>query len=390
MAILTALYTNIGRGHPFYLDGTLQELRRLCPDAAPIVTADVFGASGVVPRQLWRLMRTLYRRGSSPGVAAVIYRRLRAHGDFRRPGMALQLAGRSIRSRFGGSDGAVIVAHPLLVAILRGRPRLYYQHGEVVTPPEAVMPGAEVVFVPTEAAAVPFVAAGYERARVIVTGLCVEPDLVPQAGSCYRERAERLVRQGPLTGAFFSSGAEPRPHTALLAAAACSAARSGGVAIVFAQAGGRLAAETRERAREAGIRIDSAAAGQAVSLVEFDSRAALDREVVRGFARFDYVVAPPHERTHWGLGLGLPMFLPGPDVGPFAPLNRRRLEEAGVARALESAGQAEAFGAELDAMREAGMLRNMADAGFGGHPIDGFARAAEYLVSRLEIPPRSV
>jgi hypothetical protein len=385
VATLTGLYTNIGRGHPFYLDGTLAEFSRLAREPAQISTADVFGVSSFVPRQLWRLMRALYVRGSSPGVASVVYRRLRAHGDFSRPGVALKLAGSSIRARYGGGEGAVIVAHPLLVAVLRGRPRLFYQHGEVVTPAQATVPGAEVVFVPTGEAAQPFLAAGYAREQLVVTGLCVEPELVPLAPRCYQERMNRLGGERSLVGAFFSSGAEPRPHTGQLAAAACSAARRGGVAVVFARAGGRLAAEIRRGSARAGVRIDSTAVEAAISLVEFDSRAALDREVARCFPRFDYLAAPPHERTHWGLGLGLPMFLAGPDVGPFAPLNRTRLEAAGVARALASGRDAQSFGADLESLRDGGTLRAMAEAGFGRHPIDGFARSAEFLMRRLQI-----
>jgi len=89
-------------------------------------------------------------------------------------------------------------------------------------------------------------------------------------------------------------------------------------------------------------------------------------------------VAPPHERSNWALGLGLPLFMLGPDRGSFAPLNRTLLLEAEVAKPIES-GSGSAFNQLLSRCRQSGDLETMARAGWQHYPIDGFARIAEWL-----------
>jgi hypothetical protein len=391
---LTILYTNIGRGHPFYLDGVVAEWARCGGDPAALDLTDVFHASGPVPRQMWKLMRTLYRRGSSPGLAAFLYGRIRGSTRLHRAGLALSLAGLTLRSRFAGSGTPVLVAHPLLVSILSGKRELYYQHGEVATPEQAVVPGALVVFVPIEEAAAPFLAGGYQKAQIVVTGLCIEPEIVPRANEAYARRRARIASGTALTGAFFSSGAEPRLHVRHLTAAAVSAVRAGGRAVIFAQAGGVLARRAAQAAARAGIPLAVQAGlpppgerprGATLSL--YRSRAELDARVARYFDLFDYFAAPAHERTPWALGLGLPMCVLGPDIGPYAPLNHARLLAAGVACSIESTASAEAFGTTLAQLCKGGKLAEMAGCGFGTLPLDGFARIARHLADQLQAPP---
>jgi len=391
---LTILYTNIGRGHPFYLDGVVAEWARSGGDPAALELTDVFQVSTLVPRQMWKIMRTLYRRGSSSGPAAFLYGRIRGSTRLHRAGPALYLAGLTLRSRLAQSDAPVLVAHPLLVSILSGKRGLYYQHGEVVTPEQAAVTGAYVVFVPIEDAAAPFLARGYQREQIIVTGLCIEPEIVPRANEAYARRRARIASGPALVGAFFSSGAEPRLHVRHLTAAAMSAVRAGGRAVIFAQTGGALARQVALGAGRAGIPLTVQAdpplpgeppVGATLSL--YRSRADLNARVVRYFDFFDYFAAPAHERTHWALGLGLPMFVLGPHIGPYAPLNYARLVAAGVAGSIESAACALAFGTTLAQICKDGKLAEMAACGCGTLPLDGFAQIARHLADRMQAPP---
>jgi hypothetical protein len=120
----------------------------------------------------------------------------------------------------------------------------------------------------------------------------------------------------------------------------------------------------------------------------YESRAELDTCVAQHFDRFDYFVAPAHERTHWALGLGLPMFVLGPDIGPFAPLNHARLLAAGAAGTIHTNSSAELFGATLSEWRTTGKLAKMAGCGFGNYAIDGFARIADVLAARIADAPK--
>lgn len=367
--MITLLSTNIGRGHPFYLDGVRERLAGL-PGSPQVHATDVFAESRVVPRAVWAAMRELYRRGGSPGLGGALYRVARGDRPFDPRSLPLRLAGSTLRARFGRGDSPLLVDHPILVAIFQGRPGLAYQHGEVAVPAQAIVPGASRVYVPTRAAADAFVRGGIAAASVVVTGLCVEPALADAAAVAYESRQARLRSGVPLVGGFFSSGAEPPRHVEHLVRAAGSAVEAGGKAIVVAARGGRLAAHARQRL------------GDRVSLVVFSSRLELDRATEAAFAELDYVVGPPHERTGWALGLGLPMAIVGPDVGPFAPLNRAALLEAGVALAIDDAGGARRFGQWLQRARERGKLEEMSARGFGRLDIDGFGVIARDLASR--------
>ena len=53
------LYTNIGRGHPHYLDGIVESLSK---ERVGRVT-DVFAVSAGIERAAWKTVRTVYRVG---------------------------------------------------------------------------------------------------------------------------------------------------------------------------------------------------------------------------------------------------------------------------------------------------------------------------------------
>lgn len=369
---ILCLCTDIGRGHPFYLDGLKRELENLGPEKAVVEYGRCAELSGPAGKLAWTMIGQLYRRGSSPGAWSGLYRRLRKDGDYNRDGLVLTLLRRSLRHRLAPWRAAdTVVAHPLLVAVLRPHPRVYYQHGELMTPGEAVVRGAHRVLVPTQAASLPFLEAGYRPDQLWITGLCIEPDLVLQSQACFEHRLRRL-NQGPLTGAFFTSGAEPALHVESIAMALSSVLAIGYAAVVYAARGGRLAAALE--------RVKSHAPLGELTVCLYSSRTELDLLTAHHFHRFDYLVSPPHERTHWALGLGLPMFIAGPDVGPFAPLNRELLLREGVAQPLEGS---EPLASLLARLQRQGELSERARRGWGRLPLDGFARGARLLAASL-------
>jgi len=388
--LINFLYTNIGRGHPFYLDGILEALVRKGDIGLVRGEMDVFEVSRGISRFTWQVARWIYQKGSSPGIAAVLYKKLRSNADYNRPGAILRLMGRDIQSRFLQDSNPIVVAHPILVAILKNKKGLIYQHGEVVTPKEAVVMGASKVLVPTNRTANLFLDSGYDSNDVMVTGLCIELSLVRQAGDAFPARLKRIGVDDRLVGAFFSSGAEPRQHIEKLVRAASSAVTQGGRVVVFTQRNGVLSRMAAKRFLSAGIEHANINAREFVPvdlppalIVQCASRREENGFMAQLFPAFDYFVAPSHERTNWALGLGLPMFVVSPQIGPFAPLNNELLVRAGVAEQIDSNSAANAFGERLNNLRATGKLAKMAKAGMGKYPIDGFEKIAEFLINNF-------
>jgi hypothetical protein len=370
------LYTDIGRGHPHYLDGIVECLP---PERIGSVT-DVFKETSGLARAAWRLARSTYLGGARHPSLTALYNRLRARGDYNRGGPLQSVMGRPLQRIYAGDPLPLVVAHPILAAILKQKHNLLYQHGELVTPRESWVEGRHRTIVPTAATADAFIAAGIAAESLFVSGLCIEPALVEQAEGAFDARLDRLAGSGPLCGAFFSSGAEPRAHVDSLVAAARSAVAAAGRALVFARRdgalmrrlGGALMARPSEPRGEA---------HEVVALCLYDGRRELNELTARSFGDFDYFVAPAHERTHWALGLGLPVFVLGPSVGSFAPLNRELLLAARVAGTIDDLDAAASFGELLCMRRRTGELRAMAEAGWGRFDAQGFHNIAEMLQS---------
>jgi hypothetical protein len=384
------LYTNIGRGHPFYLDGILEALVRRGDVRLVRGETDVFEESRGLSRFAWQAARWMYRNGSSPGIVASVYKKLRSNADYNRPSAFLRLMGRDLRRRYSLDPNPIVVAHPILIAILKGKHNLIYQHGELVTPAEAVVAGASKVLVPTDGAAVPFIDSGYDSRDVVVTGLCIEPSLVKQAGDAFTARLKRIGGDDPLVGAFFSSGAEPQQHIEKLVRAAVSAATHGGKVILFAQRDRVFARKAAEHFLSTGIEFAGMDSRQFLPadlppalIVQYASRREENSFAAQLFPTFDYFAAPSHERTNWASGLGLPMFVVGPQIGPFAPLNCELLVHAGVAGQIDSNSNANTFGERLNHLRVSSRLAEMAKAGWEKHRIDGFDNIAEFLINNF-------
>ncbi|MEA2030896.1 MAG: hypothetical protein U9N55_04790 [candidate division Zixibacteria bacterium] len=394
---LNVLYTNIGRGHPFYLDGIMETMINQGTIDLVKSEKDVFEISQGKALYAWKTARWMYKHSSS-GILRRLYSLIRSNRDYNQRNRLMTIMGRDILCHFDNVNALLLVAHPLLVGILAGRNRLVYQHGEMVMPSEALVLGADTVFVPTQNVADKFISAGYKSNEVVVTGLCIEPSLVCQANDAFDIRKQRFQKNEPLTGVFFSSGAEPSVHVHKLVTAVLSVLKNNGKAIIIAQHGGKLdrAIRTAFRTVRFNLKIINSAdiipsdlpvSGQTglpkTLLVLYNSRREENSSTAHFFKSFDYLVAPAHERTNWAMGLGLPMFIVDPAIGPYAPLNAELLVQSGVGEILNAEIDCQQLGVCVRRYHSNGRLLEMAERG-RSRDIDGFLRIANYLISKYD------
>jgi hypothetical protein len=192
-ADLVILYTQIGRGHPSYLDGIINRFEASDPGLRWYAT-DVFSLSHGTSLTAWRLVRRLYRFGGRGGVITALYgllRRLLGSGEGN--GMLSFFLGRDIKQALTGFRGPVLVAHPLLARIIRIDNLVIYQHGELAAPAEAIVPGCMAILVPRRETARIFLTSGIPDEIVHVTGQCVETELLPMVTHAFRARRERMA-----------------------------------------------------------------------------------------------------------------------------------------------------------------------------------------------------
>ncbi len=368
-AVISLLGSDVGRGHAFYLDGLERELRRIAPHRVA-ERASVFAIAQGLGGLGWKSIRAAYHAAGLGGPAPALYAWLRGRSDYNSDSPMLRVLGRDLR-RWADAFEIVVVDHPTLVGALGDRTGLWYLHGEATAPPETLVTRAARILVPTGGVARAFLQAGVDAARVSVTGLCVDPALLPNQRAHTQQRRTRIASGAPLSVAFFSSGSEPRAHVSPLVAGAAALARSRHRTLVFASQGGRL-----ERA----VRRLSAPLPE---LVSFGSRKQLDALTAEHFPSLDLILSPPHERANWSLALGIPSLLVGPDIGPFAPRNRALLLEAGVAEELGSRRDARELPERIDELRARGTLLAMSERGSVAE-FRGFERAAELLIEESD------
>ncbi len=363
-ARIVTVCSEVGRGHPSYLDSVLEALRSQ-PGFQPGLLSEqtVFSLGSPINRQAWRAARTAYELAGSGSGAAALYNRLRSGASPSR--FALALLGAGLRRRLAGRAGICVVDHPLLAHILADACRVVYLHAEIAAPRSAVVPRAWRTLVPLEATAADFAAAGAWPDTVTVTGLVLEPELERTAAHDFAARIERIRSTGPLTVGLFTSGAYPRPHLQLLAEAARSIETQGWRAVVFA-------GDRPDRAR--GL----AAPGRTVCAGSCRAEAtARECAAVRSL---DLMVAAAHERTGRAVALGVPLFCLLPHIGPFAPLNYRFAHERGVCQPVATPADARTLGPRLVGLRTSGRLEAMARAGWHPELFGGAERAARLIL----------
>jgi hypothetical protein len=396
---LVSVCSEIGRGHPSYLDSVLLALDRLQGARTAGERGD--GTSehedarcsprfrGHVPRLTvpeicagtsglaWSLARLGYRLGSRGGAATWLYNRLRSP-HARPSGLQLSLLGSSLRKTFAGYEGVCIVDHPLLAQILAPVCRVAYLHCEIAAPGLSAVPAAWRTFVPLESTRQKLLAFGCQPSAVHVTGLVVEPEMVDNAESAFSARMTRLAADQPLTIGFFASGAEPRPHTASMVTCAVSVTLAGHKAILSWGTGMLKASKV-----QLGLRKEGVADGSFRVIWGRDRRAAT-AAVARVFPDLDLAVCAAHERTNWAVGLGLPMFALLPNIGPFAAENYTFALEQDVCLPLDGTANAARLGDTIAELRRTGRLVEMARSGWGRYSITGAETIARSLLAAVE------
>jgi len=391
---VVGISTEIGRGHPHYLDCVWQLLEPRLPKERLRYTT-VFEASRGLSRLGWQALRSFFRWSSQSEPRINRYNSLRGtqkQSGLRLEACGLSLLGRDLRRELAGFKGICLVEHQLVARMLSGVCRTWFVHADLASPPECAVPGPEKTFVPLAQNEQDFLRNGCPATQLVRTGLMIEPDLVPGAHDVFHRRLERLASDRPLTVAFFTSGAYPEPHVRKLLLAAESVLNSDMAAVIFCGTNLRFLERVKRFARSLGIKpatddgsIPQSAPGTSqLTLVSRPTRRADTSAAVRILPEIDVFIAPSHERTNWALGLGLPMFVLFPMIGTHAEANYRLAFDNGVAYPLQTDTDARTLGVTLEKLRASGALANMARLGFGRFEITGAERIAEAVIAEVD------
>ncbi len=378
---IIAIYTNIGRGHPSYLDSLLQILQE---KGQKIVYRTIFEESEGLSLLAWKLVERLYFIGGKGGIRTKLYNWLRSsQTDVSSDSAFLKILGRDLREKYQDFKGICLVAHPVVARILRDACRTWYVHGEIAAPPECAVKGVEKIFVPLEETKKRLISCGADPESIVVTGLMIEPKLVDTTEESFQDRLKRIESDEPLTIGFFTSGAYPKEHVEKILWGAKSVIEQKTRAIVFTGTCPKKFEWFKKQMQKRGLKImedrEEAFEKQEngnVWLVTRKTRQAETQRAVELLPEMDAFVAASHERTNWAVGLGLPMFVLFPLIGTFASLNFDFAQRQKVVYLLDSLEKAKTMGKIITELRQNGQLTEMAQKGFGVHKINGTWEAA--------------
>jgi hypothetical protein len=396
-----AIYTNIGRGHPSYLDSLLMVLQKGCRN---LYSRTVFQESKGLSFLSWKLVAGLYLLGGRGGISTKLYNWLRqSQTEISADSAIIKILGRDLKRTYQDFKGICLVEHPLVARILGNVCRTWYIHGEIAAPPECAIGGIEKVFVPLEETKDRLISFGADPETIVVTGLMIEPGLADSAEKSFQARLKRIESSQPLTVGFFTSGAYPKEHMKKILLGAKSVIDQKMRAIIFAgtrpekfewlkkkmkkwgfavvvenpalrQAQGGERSRTTRGGEDMGEDSGEEKDGN-VWLVTRKTRQADTQRAVELLPNIDVFVSASHERTNWAVGLGLPMFVLFPLIGTFASLNFDFAQRQKVAYPLDSLEKAKTLGKIINELRENGQLTQMAQNGFGVHKINGVREA---------------
>jgi hypothetical protein len=394
---IVGISTEIGRGHPHYLDCVWQILEQRLPKERLRYTT-VFEASRGLSRLGWKSLRAFFRWSSQRESRIRWYNSLRAgqsRSGSRLAARGLSLLGRDLRRELAGFPGICLVEHQLVARMLKDVCRVWFVHADLASPPECALSEPEKTFVPLAQGEQDFARNGCPSDRLVRTGLMIEPELVAGAHDVFHRRLERLASKAPLSVAFFTSGAYPEPHVRRLLVGLESVLNSGLTATVFCGADAKFRDQVLHLARRLGdvLAVDSGGSPQSefrnpqLALVFRPSRREDTAAAAGLLPGIDVFVAPSHERTNWALGLGLPMFVLFPMIGTHAEANYRLAFDNGVAYPLRTDDDARTLGVTLQKLRASGALANMCRLGFGRFEITGAERIAQAVLS--EVAPQT-
>lgn len=373
-ADIAFIYTEIGRGHPGYLNGIIEQFEKSYPNIAYYQT-DVFTASKGFTLLTWYLVKYLYRIGARGGIVTFLYgfiRRFSGTG-----GMSLYWLGHDIRKLFTGYTKPIIVAHPILARILSRQCTVIYQHGELAAPVEAIVSHCQKILIPLRETARVFETSGIKASNMVITGQCIESNLIVQAESAFKKRADRISSLQNLTAAMFSSGAYPPAHLKKLYLAGQSLFEAGYTVIFFTGASYKINKATSAYFKKAGLPISQEIDDtDSIKIILSTGRQEENDQVAAIFNNLDFFIAPSHERTNWAVGLGLPLFILRPHIGSYAPLNAVIALKCGVAQEIPDNTTAAGISKVIGELRKSGRLLEMAKCGYSHTDINGFTQSA--------------
>ncbi len=378
---IVALYTDIGRGHPSYLDSLLYLLKERYPQ---LVCRTVFQESKGLSLLSWRFVSWLYTISGKGGIQTKFYNLIRQRSQKgSENSLVTKILGRDLKRTYENFPGICLVAHPIVARSLAGVCRVWYVHGEIAAPSECAIQGVEKILVPLNETKEKLIAQGAERDAVMVCGLMIEPPLVEGAETAYQERLIRINNSDhPLTVGFFTSGAYPKEHMEKIILGAFSVIQKKMKTVIFCGTNPRKFEWVRNRVKNWGAKMVVDTQKNSHENEEFDLKLVARKRRQEDTARavqliphLDVFVAASHERTNWAVGLGLPMFVLFPLIGTFASQNFEFAQKQGVVYPVESLGKAKSLGQLLKELRGNGQLLQIAKNGFGARSIAGVERA---------------
>ncbi|KPK67612.1 hypothetical protein AMJ82_10300, partial [candidate division TA06 bacterium SM23_40] len=140
---IIGLSSEIGRGHPSYLDSVWTLLERGFPDPASRLSYwKAHDRSVRTSRLAWSAVASVYWIGGRGGTTTRLYNILRRRrGVPSRGGLAVGLLGKDVRAALRGFEGICLVAHPILAQIASTVSRTWFIHGEIAAPEECAVSG---------------------------------------------------------------------------------------------------------------------------------------------------------------------------------------------------------------------------------------------------------
>lgn len=384
---VVALYSDIGRGHPSYLDSMVYLLKEKCPG---LVCRSVFQESKGLSLLSWRFVSWLYRISGKGGLQTTFYNFIRKRSQKgARDSLMTRILGRDLKRAYQDFSGLCLVDHPILAKSLADVCRVWYVHGEIAAPAECAVRGVERTLVPLEETKERLVANGAEEEAVLVCGLMIEPPLVEVAEEAFQGRLKSIESDQPLTIGFFTSGAYPKEHMEKIIAGARSVIEKKMRAIIFCGTNRDKLEWAKSRLKDVDVKTVEDAEGGTRKEEEFDlmlvtrkTRQEDTQRAVQLVPGLDAFVAASHERTNWAVGLGLPMFALFPLIGTFASQNFDFAQRQRVVNSVKSMGEARNLGGLLLELRQNGQLLQMAKNGFGVHNFHEIDAAVSQLVEQ--------
>ena len=387
---ITALYSDIGRGHPSYLDSLLSLLKKKCPH---MVCRTVFEESKGISLLSWKFLSWFYSISGKGGLATKFYNSLRRRSsDNSSDSFATKILGRDIKHICKNFAGICLVDHPLIAKSLAKVCRVWYVHGEIAAPVECAIPGVEKILVPLVETKEKLLSCGATRETIEVCGLMVEPGLVATAEISFKRRLERIESDQPLTVGFFTSGAYPIEHMDMIIQGTRSVIKAKMRAIIFCGTNPYKFKWIRNEFKDLSTRIVEDQRDTIKVNPDFDillvfrnTRQEDTQRAVEFIPQLDVFAAASHERTNWAVGLGLPMFVLFPLIGTFASQNFDFAQRQKVVYPLDSPEKAKNLGKILSDLRQSGQLPDMARNGFGVHRINGVEIAVLNLLKTMNL-----